>query len=160
MLGFVTSLLTGGLLGSITDVAKAFINKEITIEEYQSKVAGLLVPAIGELAKAQRDVIMAEATSESWIARNWRPMVAIAFGFIPFFYGLIVPILVGWFGMPSPRVGDELLKWIMDAVVICLGGYIGGRSLEKIATSIGSFFAKRDVTASVAHGLGKLVKRK
>ena len=47
-----------------------------------------------------------------------------------------MPVMVSWMGFQPVRIGDDLLKWIMDVVVICLGGYIGGRSLEKIVEKI------------------------
>ena len=39
---------------------------------------------------------------------------------------IIFPIAVAWFSAPAVRVGDKLLGWIMQTVLIALGGYIGG----------------------------------
>lgn len=138
----LAGLLTGELLGPVTDLFKAFINKEITEKELQVKLIALLAPVYTAQITASKDVILAEIGSEDWLVRRWRPITVMCLAFIPFFYGLIVPVAVDWFGLPSPRVGDPLLIEILEIVKIAIGGYIGGRSLEKIATTVSSALRK------------------
>lgn len=136
MIGTILSMVTGPLIGKIVDLIKSYGERKVAESVLRKDVEKAILSTFSEVTKSQADVIMAEASGESWLQRNWRPIVAVSFAFIVLFYGLITPIAVGWFGAPPVRVGDELLRWIMDAVVICLGGYIGGRSLEKIVTTI------------------------
>jgi hypothetical protein len=136
MLPFLAKLITGPLIGKVVDLVKGYQDRKMSEAALRAEVEKAIMSTFADVAKTQGDVIMAEARGESWLQRNWRPMVAVAFAFIVLFYGLITPILVGWFGWPPIRVGDQLLGWIMDAVVICLGGYIGGRSLEKIVSTL------------------------
>jgi hypothetical protein len=136
MIATILKLVMGPLVGSLVELYKGYNQKQISEAQLRRDIEKTILGTFNEVSKTQADVIMAEANGENWLQRNWRPMVAVAFAFVVIFYGLITPIMVGWFGAPPVRVGDELLKWIMDAVIICLGGYIGGRSLEKIASMI------------------------
>jgi hypothetical protein len=136
MFAFLAKLVAGPLVGKIVDLVKGYQEKKVSEAALRAEVEKTILGTFAEVAKTQGDVIMAEARGENWLQRNWRPMVAVAFAFIVVFYGLLTPIAVGWFGFPPVRVGDQLLEWIMQAVMVCLGGYIGGRSLEKVVQMI------------------------
>jgi len=136
MFAFLAKLVAGPLVGKIVDLVKGWQDRKATEAEMRAEVEKAILGTFAEVAKSQADVIMAETRGENWLQRNWRPCVAVCFAFIVAFYGLLSPILVGWFGFPPVRVGDQLLEWIMQAVMVCLGGYIGGRTLEKIVTTI------------------------
>jgi hypothetical protein len=136
MLAFLAKLVAGPLVGKVVDLVKGYQDKKLSEAALRAEVEKAILSTFADVAKTQGSVIEAEARGESWLQRNWRPIVAVAFAFIVVFYGLITPIAVGWFGAPPVRVGDQLLGWIMEAVVICLGGYIGGRSLEKIVATL------------------------
>lgn len=76
---------------------------------------------------AQADIVKAEATSESWLASSWRPITMLTFT------GLIV---ARWFGFAAPELSqDEYLK-LWDIVQLGLGGYVMGRTVEKVAPGI------------------------
>lgn len=73
------------------------------------------------------DVIKAEANGESWLQRNWRPLMMIWFG-----------ILVGgyWFGYTPELLSDEAVLSLFGLIKLGLGGYVLGRSAEKITKEI------------------------
>ena len=73
---------------------------------------------------AQKSVIVAEANSESWIARNWRPITMLTF------VGLVV---AKWLGLTTD-VSEGIEIELMELIKIGLGGYVVGRSAEKVAT--------------------------
>ena len=80
-----------------------------------------------QMALARSDIIKTEAASSHWLASNWRPILMLTFG------GLIV---ARWFGWAAPNLSqDEYLK-LWDIVEFGLGGYVIGRSVEKVAPSI------------------------
>ena len=80
-----------------------------------------------QLALSRADIIKTEAASSHWLAANWRPILMLTFG------GLIV---ARWFGWAAPNLSqDEYLK-LWDIVEFGLGGYVIGRSVEKVAPSI------------------------
>jgi hypothetical protein len=105
------------------------MNRDILQVEIEKAVLGV----IQDVSKTQAGVIKAEISSESWLARNWRPISALGFVSVVLFYSLITPVTSAWFGAPPPRIGDVLLLKVIDLCTLCLGGYIGLRSFEKIA---------------------------
>ena len=136
----LASLLISTLLKPLTDAAlKVFQTaqqRKLTEAEARAAVQKALSQALKQAATtelaARRDVLLAELKGESRLQRLWRPIVALSFAFVLLFYALILPVAVDWFGLPPVRVGDTLLGWIMTSVNIAIGGYIGGRTLEKI----------------------------
>ena len=77
----------------------------------------------GKLLDAKSSIILAEAKSESWIARNWRPITMLTF------LGLVVCDAFGW--LPFRLAGEA---WTL--LQLGLGGYVVGRSVEKTAAPI------------------------
>jgi len=79
------------------------------------------------MMQMQADIIMSEAKGESWIQRNWRPVTMLTF------VGLVV---ARWLGFTAPGLSAELESQLMLLIQIGLGGYVVGRSAEKVAKSI------------------------
>ena len=69
-----------------------------------------------KIIEGQTSIIVAEAQSQSWLTRNWRPGTMVAF------VGIVVHAYV-----TSTTPPPEL----MLTINIGLGGYIGGRTIEK-----------------------------
>lgn len=88
------------------------------------------------MTEAQAKVITAEASSGSWIAQNWRPVLMLTFG------GLVV---ARWFGWTPPGIPNEIEMELWSILKIGIGGYIGGRSVEKVASVVSG--AIRDIKA-------------
>jgi hypothetical protein len=89
----------------------------------------------GELAEltSRAEIIKTEAASGHWLAANWRPIVMLTFT------GLIV---ARWFGWAAPNLSpDEYIK-LWDIVELGLGGYVIGRSVEKVAPTLAGVFKK------------------
>ena len=101
--------------------------------------AGLLTQLIGyfkTLVEAQAKVIEAEAKGQSFLQRNWRPIIMLEFGFIIFWNYIVYPIFgTGKVDIPPDMWG--LLK-------IGLGGYVVGRSVEKTVPGIISALKSRE----------------
>ena len=76
-----------------------------------------------ELERTAASVIMAEARGESWLQRNWRPMLMVLFGVIIANNFLVVPLM----GTPMAQIPPDM--W--DLLKLGLGGYVLGRSAEK-----------------------------
>ena len=68
-------------------------------------------------------IVTAEIQGESWLQRNWRPLTMIWFS-----------IMVGahWFGMTPQNLSAEAIDNLFLLVQIGLGGYVVGRSTEKV----------------------------
>lgn len=68
-------------------------------------------------------VIRAEAGGDSWLQRNWRPMLMCLFGVIIANNYIVVPL----FGSPMADIPPDM--W--DLLKLGVGGYVMGRSVEK-----------------------------
>lgn len=78
---------------------------------------------------AQADVVKTEAASEHWLAANWRPLTMITFTAL---------IVARWFGWAAPNLSEAEYLKLWSIVELGLGGYVVGRSAEKIVPSIAS----------------------
>ena len=83
--------------------------------------------------QGQVQIITAEANSQSWLASSWRPITMLTFTAL---------IVCRWFGWSAPNLSPEEYIKLWDIVQLGLGGYVIGRSGEKIATSIASAIKK------------------
>lgn len=68
-------------------------------------------------------IITAEAQGESFIQRNWRPITML------WFTGLIG---AHWMGFTPENLPPEQVEGLLEIVKIGLGGYVVGRSAEKV----------------------------
>jgi len=116
------------------------------------KVVGNLFPDPEQKAKAEQEVlvqlmqhqqqietaaasiIQAEAASSHWLAANWRPITMLVF------LGLIV---ARWFGWAAPNLSEAEYIKLWSIVEFGLGGYVVGRSVEKISGPIAEALKRR-----------------
>lgn len=117
----------------IGDVVKSVFPDKDKAREIESALIIKLNENATQLNVAAAEIIKAEAQSESWLARNWRPMVMVVFA------GLIV---ARWFGWAAPNLTEAEYLKLWSIVEFGLGGYVVGRSVEKIAPSIADAFRK------------------
>ena len=113
----------GGLIGGLTLPAREK-------KELEAKMQELVYEREREMVEAQASVVRAEA-SGNWLQRSWRPLVMLTFAGI---------VLVGTF-TSLPILADTSRFW--DLLEIGLGGYVIGRSGEKMAEAIFKLKTKR-----------------
>lgn len=86
-----------------------------------------------QFAEAQAGVVTAEVKSDSWLTRNWRPILMLVFTYIVFHNFVLLPV----FRVPPVAIPDEM--WSL--LKLGIGGYIGARTIEKgvatVANSLG-----------------------
>lgn len=78
---------------------------------------------------AQSEIVKAEAQSSNWLASGWRPITMLTFTSL---------IVARWFGWAAPDLSPEEYIKLWDIVQLGLGGYVIGRSVEKITPSLAS----------------------
>jgi hypothetical protein len=92
-------------------------------KELEAEILKLVYDREREMAEAQASVLRTEAAG-NWLQRSWRPLVMLTFAVI---------VLVGTF-TSLPILEDSSRFW--DLLEIGLGGYIVGRSGEKMLWAI------------------------
>ena len=113
-----------GLIDKIhtSDEEKLELQKDI--KKIEAELSFKLLDYQKELIQAQSKIITAEAQGESWLQRNWRPIVMLTLVglVVSYFFGLAPEYLIN-----NPDIVEELFS----IVKIGLGGYVIGRSAEK-----------------------------
>ena len=94
--------------------------------EAKKQLAEVVLSNLTELSKIQGEVIMTEMKG-SKLQKNWRPSMMITFGAI---------LVCKWFGWTDAEIPVELELELMSIVKLGLGGYVVGRSAEKIAENV------------------------
>ena len=82
---------------------------------------------------AQAQIVQAEASSSNWLASSWRPITMLTF---------VVLIVARWFGWAAPNLAEAEYLKLWDIVQLGLGGYVIGRSVEKVAPAIADAIKK------------------
>lgn len=90
----------------------------------EQKLSESILTYESTLAIERSKIVQSEASGHSWMQRNWRPLIMLLFGYIVAHNYVIAPI----FGVAYTPMPQDL--W--DLLKIGLGGYIVGRSAEKI----------------------------
>ena len=93
------------------------------LQSLQNEALALMLALERESLSAKANLIAAEAKGASWLQRNWRPITMLSF------LGLVV---ADAFGLLAFRLADQ--AWLL--LQIGLGGYVVGRSVEKISPQI------------------------
>jgi hypothetical protein len=117
-------------LTAAIDAGKAILDKvwPDAGEMERSKVQMALAIYAG-----QAEIVKAEAQSEHWIVAAWRPVLMLTFG------GLIV---ARWLGWSAPNITEAEVLKLWSIVELGLGGYVIGRSVEKIVPAIAGALKK------------------
>jgi hypothetical protein len=119
------------LLGSVlgTAVKRIFPDPadDLKARELENQLRLAVIEQTGALERSAAEIIRAEAQSESWLARNWRPLVMLTFTAL---------IVARWMGYSAPNISESEILALWDIVQLGLGGYAIGRSVEKVAPAL------------------------
>lgn len=104
-------------------------------DQVAAKIELLKLQQDGELSiiAGQSSIIKAEAESEHWLASCWRPILMLTFGAL---------IVARWFGWAAPELSEAEYLKLWSIVELGLGGYVVGRSAEKIVPQVASILKK------------------
>lgn len=93
----------------------------------QAELTQQLLAHQAEIESAAASIIRTEAASKHWLAANWRPITMLTF---------LALIVARWFGWAAPDLAEAEYLKLWDIVELGLGGYVIGRSVEKIAPAV------------------------
>jgi len=88
-----------------------------------------------ELQRMQTEIILAEAKG-NWLQRSWRPILMLSFGFIIIYTKFISQLSTS---LITPVLEPEF--W--ELLEIGIGGYVIGRSGEKIVDKLAPIFKNK-----------------
>lgn len=115
------------LIGPISSLISKAIDRAVPDKDQAAKLkADITTQAMGmaesEL-KGAVQIITAEASGESWLQRNWRPILML------WFAGLVG---AHWLGFTPENMDVSVVNSLLDIVQVGIAGYVVGRSGEKI----------------------------
>jgi len=137
--GFLSKILGAGVKETVDSIGNAIdkidksdekLELQLKFKELIVTVAGALIGYQSKLLEGQTKIIESEAKGASWLQRNWRPMLMCMCMFIIFSNYVLVP----FFHITPPVLDDH----IWDLMQMGVGGYVVGRSVEKITENLGS----------------------
>jgi len=91
------------------------------------------------IEQAASSIVLAEAKSESWLAKSWRPILMLVITAIVawnFLFAPLIELFVQLFTGNIIPLTIDLPDQLWSLLMIGVGGYVGGRSLEKVAKNI------------------------
>ena len=118
-------LLTALLPTIAKTVDKAVEDKDLA-KRIEADIQKELIHNTQSEFNAAAKIVLAEAQG-SWIKGNWRPVTMLVF------VGLIC---AHWLGFTPDNLSEAEVLELMDLVQIGLGGYVLGRSAEKVSENI------------------------
>ena len=126
MIGEIVGIL-GKVAGSVA--SSIFPNPEHELKriELQQALQAAVLERTSEIERAAADVVKSEAQGQSWLQRSWRPITMLVF---------VALIVARWLGWSAPNLGDAEVLKLWSIVEIGLGGYVIGRSAEKILPGV------------------------
>lgn len=147
--GGVGEIFSGikGIIGSfVTDPNQKLAAAE-KVTELETAFREKQIDAERDFAAQQASVVIAEAKSDSWLARNWRPITMLTFVFIIVWNYIVV----GTIGAFAPQIHViEIPGDMWSLLKLGIGGYIGARTVEKVSDTAGQV-----VTAIKTNGASK-----
>jgi hypothetical protein len=93
------------------------------LEKIQNAMTSKVLDLDAQLLASKTAIITAEAKGQGFLQRNWRPVTMLTF---------LVLVVCDSFGLLAFRLADE--AWTL--LQLGLGGYVIGRSAEKITKPI------------------------
>lgn len=124
-------ILKGSIIKDAGNAVSGIIDKIVTTDKERlaldKEIKDVINTFAGKMMDVQRDIVLAEVNGNT-LQRSWRPIIMLAFGFIVIYEYFISKI----FSLPSADLPSDF--W--NLLEIGLGGYVIGRSAEKITNNL------------------------
>ena len=91
--------------------------------QLQTMIAAKMMEYEAKLLESKSKIIIAEAQGASWLQRSWRPITMLTF---------LVLVVLDTMGLTEFRLAPE--AWTL--LQLGLGGYVVGRSAEKVIPKV------------------------
>jgi len=122
MVGTIVGIL-GKIAGTVAERIFPDPQHELKRLELQQALQAAVLERTSEIERAAAEVVKTEAQGQSWLQRTWRPITMLTF---------VALIVARWLGWSAPNLSEAEALKLWDIVEIGLGGYVIGRSAEKV----------------------------
>ena len=115
--------LIGSIGCKVLDIVDDVVEDKDEANRLKFEIQRQLIENKSSELEAAAKIVLAEAQG-GWLQRNWRPLLMVTFA------GLVV---AHWFGFTAPNIPESVQNSLLNIVMVGIGGYVVGRSGEKIA---------------------------
>jgi len=127
-------LASAPIIGKVLETSLGIVDQLVPDKDLAAKIkAGIAQSVEDNAAKldlAGTSIVKAEAAGKSWLQRNWRPILMLTIVSIIFNNYVLAPYL----SLFTDKVAIiDLPGGLWALLNVGVGGYVGGRSGEKIA---------------------------
>jgi len=117
----------GGQAGTqISSIVDGLTTTDGEKSSAKAQLTEIVLSSLNRITEAQADVLKTEL-SGNWLQRSWRPILMLTFAAL---------LVVRWTGISDHVIPVELELELMGIIKLGLGGYVIGRSAEKISESV------------------------
>lgn len=124
--------IIGGLISAVSSIfGGIFRTKEASINAVSASAqAAIDLIKSKDASEAEKEqaiaqVVAADANSDSWLTRTWRPIVACTL------WGMVFAIIAGWHPHFLDQPMTPTMEWVFRIAEGCLFGYMPLRSVDK-----------------------------
>jgi len=129
----IQQLLTAGLGKTVDSVLGRFFEDKDQAAKAANELRQAMLDHDQTAREVARDVVVAEAQSGHWITSAWRPITMLVFVAIVANNYILAPYVDLFF---DAGLQLEVPPPMWDLIKIGLGGYVVGRSAEKVAKQV------------------------
>jgi len=122
----ILSVFKSDAIKQVGDVVDSFVTTDEEKSSAKERLSSIVLNSLNSVAQAQADVLKTEMQG-NWLQRSWRPLVMITF---------VILLVIRWTGIVNHEIDITLEGRLMDIIEIGLSGYVIGRSVEKVATTV------------------------
>ena len=122
-LGFISKVIEpiAGLVDKLHTSDDERLEAKAVLLQLQTSLMSQTLDYEKQIAASQRDIIVAETQANSWLTRSWRPITMLT---------LVAIVVISQF------TAMEVPPALWFVIKLGLGGYVGGRSVEKSVASV------------------------
>jgi len=137
-LTMIMNIVTGLMGGPVNKILDAYIKDTELRRKLAADLQTQIIAHFGKEQALEQSIVLAEINSDTWLTKTWRPILMLSLlGFLGF-VGVVLPLadLIAGRVLPFNPRWNALPEGFWDFLSVGVGGYIGGRSLEKIAGQV------------------------
>jgi hypothetical protein len=126
-------MLIPALAPILTKIVGAKFQDPAEKAKAEAEVLSALLQHQREIEGAASSIVKAEAESQHVLTAAWRPITMLVFTAL---------IVARWFGFAAPDLSEAEYLKLWSIVELGLGGYVVGRSAEKILPQVAQLLKK------------------
>ena len=115
--------LIGTIGGKVLDIVDDVVEDKDEANRLKFEIHRQLIENKSNELESAAKIVLAEAQG-SWLQRNWQPLLMVTFAAL---------VVAHWFGLTAPNIPENVQNSLLNIVMVGVGGYVVGRSGEKIA---------------------------